>query len=141
MDEFVDYVTEISGPIGKSFGITDPAERDAFRAKVVGEGGDVHKWAQFLNQRLAGKTYAVGEKLSFADVVLFTSVPAVGHCRDPERLGRRVKNLVAHHAWVAALPKMAAHYANAEGLWAVFKQQGGCGCPLFFLYFPNSCFL
>ena len=125
VDEFVDYVQEISGPIGKSFGITDQAEKEAFRAKAVAEGGDVHKWAQFLDQRLAGKTYAVGETLSFADVVLFTTVPFLksGFLDGiPQDWDAGFKNLLAHQARVAALPKVAAHYAKAEGLWTVFKQ-------------------
>eukprot|EP00754_Rhynchopus_humris_P032691 Rhum_TRINITY_DN15424_c1_g1::Rhum_TRINITY_DN15424_c1_g1_i5::g.156256::m.156256/K04097/HPGDS; prostaglandin-H2 D-isomerase / glutathione transferase len=38
VDEIVDYVDDFFQPIGKTFAITDQAEKEAARAKVVGEG-------------------------------------------------------------------------------------------------------
>ena len=124
VDEFADYVLEVFGPIGQSFGISEQAEKEAFRAKAVAEGGDIHKWVKFLDERLAGKTYAVGESLSLADVQLFTVVPILrsgfldGVPRDWDA---GFKNVRAHFERVAALPKVAAYYAKAEGLHAVYK--------------------
>ena len=123
-DEFADYVLEVFTAIGQSFGIEDQAEKEAFRAKAVAEGGDVHKWVKFVDQRLAGKTYVVGEALSFADVVLFTVVPILrsGFLDGvPKDWDAEFKNVRAHFERVAALPKVAAYYAKAEGLHAVYK--------------------
>ena len=125
VDEIVDYVADFFLPIGKTFAITDQAEKEAARAKAVGEGGDAYKWAQFLDQRLAGKKYAVGDALSLADVVLFTAVPFLksGFIDGiPNDWDAGFKNLKAHKELIGAEPKVAAYYANAEGPWAVYKQ-------------------
>ena len=125
VDEFVDYVEEVFGVVGKSHGIADKAEKEAFRAKAAAEGGEFYKWVQFVDQRLAGKTYAVGDTLTYADVQLFTVVPFLksGFLDGiPKDWDAGFKNVQAHRARVAALPKVAAHYAKAEGLEAVYKQ-------------------
>ena len=126
VDEFVDYVSEVFGPLGKSFGIEDQAEKEAFRAAMVAEGGDVHKWVQFLDARLEGKAYAVGDALSFADVALFAVLPFLrSGALDgiPTDCFDGFKNVRAHFARVAALPKVEAYYATAEGTRAVFARK------------------
>ena len=126
VDEFVDYVSEVFGPLGKSFGIEDQAEKEAFRAKTVAEGGDVRKWVQFLDARLEGKTYAVGDALSLADVMLFVVVPFIrSGALDgiPTDCFDGFKNVREHFARVAALPKVAAYYAKAEGTTTVYARK------------------
>ena len=124
VDESVDYAAEIFTALGKAFAMTDEAEKKAFLATAIAEGGDVHKWLSFLDSRLAGKKYAVGDSLTVADLSLFVSVNVlVSGFFDgiPSDALSPFKNLAAHKAVVANHPKVKEYYASAEGLRTVFK--------------------
>ena len=124
VDEIIDYADELFTVLRKSFAIKDEDEKKAFRATAIAEGGDFHKWLVFLDSRLAGKKYAVGDSLTVADLVIFTYAQfLVSGFLDgvPSDALVSFKNLAAHKAVVANHPKVKEYYASAEGLRAVLK--------------------
>ena len=124
VDETIDYADEIFVILTKLFFIQDEDEKRVARCTAIAEGGDIHKWLVFLDSRLAGKKYAVGDSLTVADLVIFTQVHfLVSGFLDGVPLDSLVsfKNLAAHKAVVANHPKVKEYYASAEGLRTVFK--------------------
>ena len=124
VDEIIDYADELFTVLRKSFAIKDEDEKKAFRVTAIAEGGDFHKWLVFLDSRLAGKKYAVGDSLTVADLVIFTYAQfLVSGFLDgvPSDALVSFKNLAAHKAVVANHPKVKEYYASAEGLRAVLK--------------------
>ena len=124
VDETIDYAGELFTVLGKFFALTDDAEKKEFAATAVAEGGDLHKWLVFLDSRLAGKKYAVGDSLTVADLSVFTAVHFLvsGFFEGiPSDALVSFKNLAAHKAVVANHPKVKEYYASAEGLRTVFK--------------------
>ena len=119
VDETIDYAGELFTVLGKGMGIQDEAEKKEFFVTASAEGGDFHKWLSFLDSRLAGKKYAVGDSLTVADLVVFVSTHALvcGFFEAiPSTLLAPFKNLAAHKAVVANQPKIKEYYASAEGL-------------------------
>eukprot|EP01061_Rhynchopus_euleeides_P029948 TRINITY_DN495_c0_g1_i7.p2 TRINITY_DN495_c0_g1~~TRINITY_DN495_c0_g1_i7.p2 ORF type:complete len:214 (+),score=111.95 TRINITY_DN495_c0_g1_i7:131-772(+) len=124
VDELVDYVQDAFAPLSKSFAIQDEAEKQKVRAEAVAEGGDVHKWLAYLDKRLEGKKYAVGDALTVADVVLFTQLqPLRSGWLDgvPKDCLDAFKNIQAHRDLIANLDKVKAKYADATGIQAIYK--------------------
>eukprot|EP00754_Rhynchopus_humris_P003727 Rhum_TRINITY_DN11943_c0_g2::Rhum_TRINITY_DN11943_c0_g2_i1::g.47965::m.47965/K04097/HPGDS; prostaglandin-H2 D-isomerase / glutathione transferase len=126
VDELVDYVNiECFAPIDKLYGTFATEDlRKAYGAACVAKGGELHKWLTFIDGRLAGREFAVGEKLTFADAAIFAGIqplrsefyPGVpGNCLDGFR------NIMKHANMMATLPKVKAYYANAEGPDKVFQ--------------------
>ena len=124
VDEIIDYADELFTVLRKSFAIKDAEEKKASYATAIAEGGDFHKWLVFLDSRLAGKKYAVGDSLTVADLVIFINVQfLVSGYLDGVPLDSLVsfKNLAAHKAVVANHPKVKEYYASAEGYRAGLK--------------------
>eukprot|EP01060_Flectonema_neradi_P004338 TRINITY_DN127_c0_g3_i1.p1 TRINITY_DN127_c0_g3~~TRINITY_DN127_c0_g3_i1.p1 ORF type:complete len:220 (+),score=59.68 TRINITY_DN127_c0_g3_i1:73-732(+) len=119
VDEFVDFVCELFPPLGASFKIADQAEKEAFRAKLVAEGGDMHKWLSYLDT-LMGKSktgFAVGDYITVADIALFCFVlPLKSGWLDgmPTTCLDGFKNLAAHKAKLSAIPEIKAYYAEPK---------------------------
>ena len=124
VDEITEYVGEVFTPIGKTFGIKDEDEKKKARAELVAEGGDVHKWLVYIDGRLAGKKYAVGDSLTMADIQIFSNIQmlASGWLDGiPATVLDQFKNIAAHKTVVANHDKVKEYYASAEGLRSVYK--------------------
>eukprot|EP01061_Rhynchopus_euleeides_P029946 TRINITY_DN495_c0_g1_i5.p1 TRINITY_DN495_c0_g1~~TRINITY_DN495_c0_g1_i5.p1 ORF type:complete len:215 (+),score=109.65 TRINITY_DN495_c0_g1_i5:115-759(+) len=124
VDELVDYAQEVFAPIAKTFAIQNDEEKQKARAAAVAEGGDAHKWLVYLDKRLEGKKYAVGDALSIADVVIFTQIqPLRAGWLDgvPKDCLDAFKNIQAHRDLIANLDKVKAKYADATGVQAIYK--------------------
>ena len=121
VDELTDYAWEIFNTLQKVFannttGVTPAA--------AMARGGDMEKWLAFLDSRLAGKKYAVGNTLTSADLALFISVNLLrsgyfsgisAHSLRPYR------NLAAHRAVIANHPRVRQYYASANGVRTAFQ--------------------
>eukprot|EP01060_Flectonema_neradi_P004336 TRINITY_DN127_c0_g2_i4.p1 TRINITY_DN127_c0_g2~~TRINITY_DN127_c0_g2_i4.p1 ORF type:complete len:220 (+),score=58.40 TRINITY_DN127_c0_g2_i4:79-738(+) len=119
VDEFVDYVSEMFGPLGASFKIEDQAEKEAFRAKAVAEGGDIHKWLSYIDS-LLGKSksgFAVGDHLTIADIAAFCWYqPLKSGFLDgiPVTCLDEFKNIEAHKQKIANIPAVKAYYSEPK---------------------------
>ena len=119
VDEFVDFICEIFPVIGASFKIAEQAEKEAFRAKSVAEGGDIYKWLSYLDT-LIGKSssgFAVGDYLTVADIALFCfTLPLKSGWLDgmPATCLDDFTNLAAHKARIANIPEVKAYYAEPQ---------------------------
>lgn len=123
VDEWVDNVWEVVPPLFQG-APSDEEGRNAHRLKVVSPGGVAHTWLSFLDKQLEGKTYAVGDALTLADIAIFTALPPLksGWLDGvPTTVLDEFKNLAAHRELIANHPKVKAHYANAEGTWKVYQ--------------------
>eukprot|EP01060_Flectonema_neradi_P004335 TRINITY_DN127_c0_g2_i3.p1 TRINITY_DN127_c0_g2~~TRINITY_DN127_c0_g2_i3.p1 ORF type:complete len:219 (+),score=58.30 TRINITY_DN127_c0_g2_i3:79-735(+) len=119
VDEFVDFVGEMFGPIGASFKIEDQAAKEAFRAKAVSEGGDAHKWISYIDS-LLGKSksgFAVGDHLTIADIAAFCWYqPLKSGFLDgiPVTCLDEFKNIEAHKQKIANIPAVKAYYSEPK---------------------------
>eukprot|EP01059_Diplonema_ambulator_P001249 TRINITY_DN10_c0_g1_i2.p1 TRINITY_DN10_c0_g1~~TRINITY_DN10_c0_g1_i2.p1 ORF type:complete len:221 (+),score=94.76 TRINITY_DN10_c0_g1_i2:57-719(+) len=126
VDEFVDIVGDAFAPMSKTFAMTDQAEKEATRAKLVAEGGDVAKWLKFIDE-LLGKSasgFAVGDSLTTADLAVFCWVlPLKTGFLDgvPKDCLDRYKNIGAHAVKIANIPQVKEYYKDAEGVQAVYR--------------------
>eukprot|EP01064_Diplonema_japonicum_P010223 TRINITY_DN1754_c0_g2_i3.p1 TRINITY_DN1754_c0_g2~~TRINITY_DN1754_c0_g2_i3.p1 ORF type:complete len:220 (+),score=85.38 TRINITY_DN1754_c0_g2_i3:74-733(+) len=126
VDEMVDMVGEVFGPLIKSFGVPEGAEREAFRAASVAEGGDAFKWLTFIDE-LIGKNpsgFAVGDHLTLADAAVFAwpNIFRSGQFDGyPTDCLAPFKNITAHTKKIANIPVVKAHYAKKEGVFSVYK--------------------
>ena len=123
-DELIDYVQELFIPLGKAFTMQDEAEKMAYRAAMVAEGGDMWKWIVLLDQRLEGRDYAVGDSLTVADIDIFCTIQPLRsewlegvspNCLDS------FKNIQRHRDLIANLDQVKSKYENATGIHSIFK--------------------
>eukprot|EP01059_Diplonema_ambulator_P001246 TRINITY_DN10_c0_g1_i11.p1 TRINITY_DN10_c0_g1~~TRINITY_DN10_c0_g1_i11.p1 ORF type:complete len:239 (+),score=90.74 TRINITY_DN10_c0_g1_i11:58-717(+) len=126
VDEFIDITTDAKVPLVKTFAIEDPAEREAARAKLVTEDGEMTKWLRFIDE-LLGKSasgFAVGDSFTIADITAFTSLQSLrsGFLDGiPKDCLDCYKNICAHAVKIANIPQVKEYYKNAEGVHAVYK--------------------
>eukprot|EP01060_Flectonema_neradi_P038864 TRINITY_DN829_c0_g4_i2.p1 TRINITY_DN829_c0_g4~~TRINITY_DN829_c0_g4_i2.p1 ORF type:complete len:238 (+),score=40.15 TRINITY_DN829_c0_g4_i2:57-716(+) len=119
VDEFVDYTAEIFPPFAASFKIQDQSEKEAFRAKAVAEGGDIHKWLLYVDS-LLGKSksgFAVGDHLTIADIAAFCWLQPLSSgvidgvtvsCLD------EFKNIKSHKQKIGSIPAVKAYYSEPK---------------------------
>ena len=121
VDETIEYIWEIFSVLQKLY---MEKTKGMTPASVMAKGGDIEKWLAFLDSRLAGKKYAVGDSLTVADLALFTSINVL-RTRffsgiTPEAV-LPYRNLAAHRAMIANLPKVKQYYASAQGVYTAFQ--------------------
>eukprot|EP01060_Flectonema_neradi_P021731 TRINITY_DN29620_c0_g1_i1.p1 TRINITY_DN29620_c0_g1~~TRINITY_DN29620_c0_g1_i1.p1 ORF type:complete len:220 (+),score=32.73 TRINITY_DN29620_c0_g1_i1:38-697(+) len=123
-DELTDQVGETFGDVSKSFRIADQAEREAFRAASIKEGG-IHKWISYIDSILSKSVsgYAVGDQLTMADLAIFTWIQAFrsgwldgipANCLD------QFPHIEAHRKLISNLPEVRSYYSKAEGQFEVY---------------------
>eukprot|EP01060_Flectonema_neradi_P032962 TRINITY_DN5385_c0_g1_i1.p1 TRINITY_DN5385_c0_g1~~TRINITY_DN5385_c0_g1_i1.p1 ORF type:complete len:219 (+),score=48.50 TRINITY_DN5385_c0_g1_i1:48-704(+) len=119
VDEFVDYVSEMHGPMATAFKMQNQDEKRAFRAKAFATGGDIHKWISYVDS-LLGKSrsgFAVGDHLTIADLATFCWYqPLKSGFFDglPVSCFDEFKNIEAHKRKIASIPAVKAYYAEPK---------------------------
>lgn len=123
-DELVAFLQEIGDVFRPSFSIKDPEEKLKARAELC--AGPVKEKLSKLSSLLEanGGEYFVGNSLSYADLAVFSTLSMlVSGFLDgvPKSMLDDYPILKTHHNRIAALPKIAEHYQNAEGLRVSYK--------------------